>query len=63
MPVGPGQGYEELVSGSFAAVDVLGPETDFPIILTTSKGPDCSFLEMRGKFVKLEPIKAWPVFT
>ena len=49
MPFGPGRGYEELVSGSFAGIDVLGPETDFPVILTTSKGPDCSFLEMRGK--------------
>ena len=36
-----------MLEGSFGGLEVL--EGDFPIILTTSVGKDCVFLEMRGK--------------
>ena len=48
MGYGPGQGYEKLVEGSFAGIDVLGPGSDFPLIVTTSRTDDCCFLELRG---------------
>ena len=48
QPFGPGSGYEPVVDGSFAGLAILGPESEFPVILTTSKTDQCCFLEMRG---------------
>ena len=36
------------VEGEFAGLDILHPNTDFPIVLTTSKNERCTFLEQRG---------------
>ena len=37
-----------LMHGDFFGLDVVGKETDFPIILTTTKTRNCCYLEMRG---------------
>ena len=36
-------------AGSFGGLEVM--DGDFPIILTTSMGKDCVFLELRGNFI------------
>ena len=47
-PIGPGSGFEMMVTGTYEGLAILGAETEFPIILTTRKTSDCCFLEMRG---------------
>ena len=36
-------------SGWLLTVDVMGMDTEFPIVLTTTKTNHCCYLEMRGK--------------
>ena len=50
QPIGPGSGYEPVVTGTFAGLAILGPDSEFPVVLTTSKSDQCCFLEMRGIF-------------
>ena len=50
QPIGPGSGYEPVVTGTFAGLAILGPDSEFPVVLTTSKSEQCCFLEMRGIF-------------
>ena len=40
-----------LVSGDFFGLDTLHPHTSFPILVTTSKKEDCTFLELRGNLI------------
>ena len=48
QPFGPGSGFESIVTGTFAGLAILGPDSEFPVVLTTSKTDQCCFLEMRG---------------
>ena len=48
QPFGPGSGYELVLPGVFAGLDILCLDTDYPVIITTSKTDQCCFLEMRG---------------
>ena len=41
--------YSLVLRGSFFGLDVMGMETEFPIVLTTTKTNHCCYLEMRGK--------------
>ena len=50
QPIGPGSGYEPIVTGTFAGLAILGPDSEYPAVLTTSKTVHCCFLEMRGIF-------------
>lgn len=41
-----------IIGGSFNGLEILESE-HFPIILTTSQGKECTFLEMRGREISL----------
>ena len=41
--------FSLLFRGDYFGLDVMGKETDFPIILTTTKTRHCCYLEMRGR--------------
>ena len=48
QPFGPGSGYELVLPGTFAGLDILCPDTEYPVLITTTKTDQCCFLEMRG---------------
>ena len=48
VPIGPGSGCTKLQRGSFLGLDVLHPESPYPVIVTARKGYDCYLLELRG---------------
>ena len=40
-----------LESGNFRGLAVLGFDSDFPLLLTTTRNEFCSFLEIRGLYI------------
>ena len=53
MPIGPGSGFNMLVPGEYGGLAILGPDTEFPLILTTRRSEECCFLEMLGINIRL----------
>ena len=53
MPIGPGSGFNMLVPGEYGGLAILGPDTEFSLILTTRRSEECCFLEMLGINIRL----------